>query len=265
MSEGDGIIEELQRAARVALTAAARVGTALARVQQDQLRRAAQQSQTRQRELAGQIAQAQTQARGHYQLVEDPQWWNHATVDQVGEVYQDAVTYSGTDDRAAHARERIETEVSVRYGVDLTHIDPNQAGPRLQEASEKLSTNPDRDPAAAARDLGLAEAADRGAGSTTDAPPVAAGPLVEPAVSATATGNAPEARAPGWDTRERRARTEAGLRQAGVPEQQIQARMLADVAQARPPAEAAKTPPTQGPKARRSPSTAPSRDRELGR
>ncbi|PPK91932.1 hypothetical protein CLV92_11913 [Kineococcus xinjiangensis] len=116
--------------------------------------------------------------------------------------------------------------------------------------------------APAAEQTAAPQRASRTAPSPTAPSPTAPSPAA-PATAAQAT--AAPAAAPAWDSHERRAQLPEQLRQAGITDPEtIQARLLADISQAKPASEATATRSSTGPKPHVNHDTDLSRQRERG-
>lgn len=276
MTQGDGLEDELHRAARVVLTTGARVGEALMRIRQDQQRRAAAENQDRADALARRLHAEQATARLAYRGVEDPGWWDRARPEGISEVYRTSVAWSDVDDHAAQARQRIETEVETRYGVDLRAAGARGAGPALEEAEGRLNASADVHRDQAVRDLVAADLADQAAEGHSDAAAVAGDPQEAGAERSAATeagGDREDLHAAAgveWDSAERRVADADHARAAGAPKEAVEARRVADTGQGRPATEATRPQRGRGqqrPAPRRTPSPAVARQRDtsLGR
>lgn len=260
MTEHDGVDEALTQAARVVLTSAARVGETLARVMQAHYRRAAETGRANEASYLAQRAAEQQNARTAYVPVDDPRWWERATPNEIAEAYTMAVAWRGQDLRAAEAAKVIEDRVQQRHGLDLASLTDTERGPALEHAEEQLKNTQPLTSERALADLAAAEAADRAASehdtrehATPD--PVEAGyearaedqhlgerdgayaAAERETSAATATEmSTPESSPtePGWDSPERRLATREQLTAQGHRPDAVEARMLADTAQAQP-------------------------------
>lgn len=249
----DGLDETIEQSLRVAMTTAARVGEVLARVRHQLQERAASESTERARALGSRLDSERQAARATYGRVDDPAWWQTATPDQVAESYTLARAWREADPSAEHAARSIETTIQQRHGLDLASLNADERGPALMHAEQQLAKGTNFDQSRAVRDLVAAEAADQAAaeharrednavtvaavgsentqehGHLSDRDNARAG-----ATAAEADVDAGKGPAAEWDSHERRAQTEEQLRSNGHPENAVEARMLADYAQARP-------------------------------
>jgi hypothetical protein len=208
----DGIPEELERQLQLALAAAAVAGRHAMAARQHQIEQAGRDSEQATRQIKDQIDAERLLATARLRPVFDPGWWEAADPQDVADMWQEANTWRDPD-RAAiqptifdHAADRIRQEVRDRGGLDPTPVIALAAVQELE----------------------------REHGATL------AQPAVQPAA---AEGTEPDLSTPyGFDDPQRREQLRTRLAAAGVPEPAIEARTLADLGQAREPAEATQTP-----------------------
>lgn len=117
--ESDGIREALGHTLRIAVSAAGMLGEQLARLRVRQLRQARERSEHEARQLQMRWAGECEAARAAWSVVYQGQWWDHADVEQVAEVYCTARAWAEVDPDAHRAVERIREEVRTRHGIDL--------------------------------------------------------------------------------------------------------------------------------------------------
>jgi hypothetical protein len=210
----DGIPEELERQLQLALAAAAVVARHAIAARQHQVERAARDSEQAARQVKDQIDAERVLATARLRPVFDPGWWETAGPQDVADMWQEANSWRDPD-RAAiqptifdHAADRIRQEVRDRSGLDPTQVMTIAAVQELER--EHQATIGERDPARQPADL---EALERNSSMPR-----------------------------GFDDPQRREQLRTRLLAAGVPEPAIEARTLADLGQAREPAEAAHTP-----------------------
>jgi hypothetical protein len=216
MSEpSDGIAEEVERQLQLALAAAAVAARRAIAARQHQLEQAQRESAQTTQAVRAQIEAERQLAAAHLQPVFEPGWWETAAPADVADMWQQANSWRDPDrdmstptlfDRAAG---RIRHEVEDRTGLEVTQV---LALAVVQELEREHQTTPAAEP-----DLAH-----------------------HPAQSETGQRNSPAPRA--FDDPQRRERLRERLAALGVPEQAIDARTLADVGQAREPAEATNTP-----------------------
>lgn len=218
----DGIAEEVERQLQLALAAAAIAARRASAARQHAVEQAQRESAQRAHAVRAQIEVARRLATARVQPVFDPGWWETAGPQDVADMWQHANSWREPDapvntptifDRAAG---RIGQEVAERTGLDVTQVLALAAVQELEHQHQ--STTAQRDPARQPADL---EAAKR------DSPTPGA-----------------------FDDPQRREQLRERLAAAGVPEAAIDARTLADVGQAREPAQAAHTPAATAPRPR---------------
>lgn len=208
----DGVAEEVERQLQLALAAApiaARRAIATRQQATEQARRhCAQASQA----LKAKLDAERLLATAHLRPVLDPGWWESAAPQDVAEMWLQANAWRELDPAAStptvfdHAAGRIRQELRERTGLD-----PNQI--LALAAIQELEYD---------HDATLAE------------PP---GPGAELQITG---ADRPPPR--GFDDPVRRDQLRARLVSAGVPDQAIEARTLADLGQAREATEAIQTP-----------------------
>ena len=265
VTESDGIEEAIEGQIRVAITAASRVGEMIARAREESARRAQAASEREARELASRFEAEKQAARVELSSVYRSEWWDKATVDEIGSVYTTARAWAGEDTEAMRAEQRIRDEVRTRYGVDAVGADGSIVPAAMREEARADQARADAagerrraavDEAEAVALLQHADAAERDAAErraeaehTTDA--AEAERLQATAVDgdgrATAGRGEAELR---YDSAERRSGTAQELEHRGVSKDAIAAKMRADVSQAKPATEAVKSAPSRATKAR---------------
>ncbi|TCL79528.1 MULTISPECIES: hypothetical protein [unclassified Rathayibacter] len=123
MADDDGGVEEsINSSARIALTIAIQLGEKLARAYQDAMREAEQRSAIEARELAARYEGERASARQAVTVVNDPQWWDQASVRDVARVAETATAWKDADPQLASASALIAAEAKERYGVDVATL-----------------------------------------------------------------------------------------------------------------------------------------------
>ncbi|ROQ52631.1 hypothetical protein EDF36_3793 [Rathayibacter sp. PhB152] len=123
MADDDGGVEEsINSSARIALTIAIQLGEKLARAYQEAMREAQQRSAIEARELAARYEGERAAARQAVSVVNDPQWWDQASVRDVARVAETATAWKDTDPQIASASSLIAAEATERYGVDVATL-----------------------------------------------------------------------------------------------------------------------------------------------
>lgn len=227
--ETDGIGEELDRDLRIAVAAAAHLGGQIAARRRDRAQQESEQAAAAARQMQARLAAEGQLARTQFADVDHASWWEQAGPEEIGQAYTAARSWADEDPEAARARRVIEEQLHDRYGIDAANT----------------GANPDavRD----AIDRARARQAHREA---TGADESADAAVVSQAVV--------------YDSAERRAATEAAMREAGVGEQAVEAHMLADLGQGTPVGEAVRQADRRAAAARRGPAPR-ERAAELGR
>lgn len=248
MHDHDGIEEAFETQLRLAVTSAARVGEAIARMRQHAKVRAAAESEARAGALASRLEAQRAVARASYSGAYDSSWWDSANAEQIAAVYQTAVAWRSVDPEAARVEALMVDEVKRRYDVDVRGLGTVDLGPELAAAADRLGRQGDLDGVEAAVLLAAADRADQAAvgaaGAEVEAPtPVEAR---EAGLEVTAADHDRQEALDGaevaWDSAERRAATAAALTGAVDNPQAVEAKMIADTAQAEPPAAATRQP-----------------------
>ncbi|RJK92544.1 hypothetical protein D5H78_18670 [Vallicoccus soli] len=227
---------------RVGLTAAGRVAEVIARAREQAAQEARAASEQQARELAARLAAERSAARAQLAPVQRSEWWDRAQPQDVAQAWETARAWERIDPDAHRAAERIRQEVHERYGVgvDAPGADPaavREALARRGIAEGEVGTQRrqvGREESEAARLLVDADRADSAEGAGEQ----------ERAGSLQPAGDA------AYDTAERRRGLSASLK--GVAQAEVvQARVLADTFQARPPCDAVAQAPAEAPRARK--------------
>jgi hypothetical protein len=147
MSESDGIEEAVRGSIRGAVNMAISIGGYAG---QQAAERIAQRNREQQRasEQAAREMQARydaerAAARSQVAVVNRPEWWDRATPEQIGKVWETVETWRSQDPAwAQQASETIATEVSSRYEVDVRDLVARQQAERteqLRQAAQQRS------------------------------------------------------------------------------------------------------------------------------
>lgn len=165
-TESDGIEESLDGALRMGITVAAQIGQEVSRLREAALRKAEEEAARDAARARTEYEAERTIAHAKLAPTANSEWWDNASPERIAEAHQYATTWKANDPDARTAAERIRTEVSNRYGIDVdnTGIDPA----RMREGAANAGTLRDEaasERARAARETveaqGLAAAADR--------------------------------------------------------------------------------------------------------
>lgn len=278
-----GVHEDVDTAMRTALTVAMQLADKMARLREELARDAQRRDTDAARELAARFEAERGVAMSQVDVVNRPEWWNDASVQDIAQVTETAGSWRGFDPRAEAAMETIGREVQDRHGVDVASLIADErarAGEERTEAVQLVAEADRLDRAADTRSqdapndvqdvaagleaqaLAYEAAAARGGdeqGRTPEQLQELASdarnqaqlhrdtPASEPA-AADSTANAARADAGNrYDSSERREAFAKSLEGHATPEQ-IAVRMRADVDQARPAREAvtARSMPSRG-------------------
>ena len=207
----DGIAEELERQLQLALAAATIAARRMNATRRHAIEQAQRDSAQRTQAVRAQIDAERQLATARLTPVFDSAWWETAETQDVADMWQQANSWREPDAPGKtptafnRAADRIAHEVRDRTGLDITQI---QALAAIQELEHKQQT-------------------------TIGGPDLVRQPAQFEATRRDAVS------ALRFDDPERREQLREGLTLAGVPEAAIQARTLADIGQAREPADAA--------------------------
>jgi hypothetical protein len=263
--ETDGIAELFEGQLRVAVTAAGQVGERLARLREDALRRAQATSEREARELRSRFEAEQRAARAEYAGAYRSEWWDRATPEQIGHAFETARAWSHEDPEASRAEERMRDELRTRYGVDAANTGADAGAVRAaveRSERERGMGDVERQQAAVERAeaqqlLAFAAEEDRLAEEDRAAAEHEPDPNERERAHEEATQREHTAAAPRedgadlYDTAERRSSTAADMEAKGIDREVVATRMRADVSQAKPASEAAKSAArSKAPKAR---------------
>lgn len=277
--ESDGIEEEFDGQLRIAVTAAGRIGEALARAREDAARRAQAQSEHEARELLSRFEAEKRAARVELGSVYRSEWWDRATPEQIGGALTTARAWGSEDPEAVRAEGRIRDELRTRYGVDVNNTGADPAAVQAAVEGERLRRQSDTERQRSATEQAEAVAlsrqadeADRAAEAARTSADVAPdeGEREQAQVQAEREQNRADASRekaePLYDSAERRERDADKLEQRGVGKEAVSAKMAADVSQGKPATAAVKAQQTQSAKARPNRSRSPKVQRtEIGR
>lgn len=254
--ESDGVEESFEGLVRVAVTAGARFGENLARLREQMAREAEARSLQESRELQARFEAERKAAVSGLRNVQRGEWWDQAKPEDIGRAYATAKAWEGHDQEAASARDRMDSELRTRYGVDVNNLDsdPAQVQAHLArmeaERVEGLAAEERRKEAqerAEAENLmrdgdRLDGEAERSADASVFEPNPA--DRQEAAVeSETLRERVNETRDESglaYDSAERRGERAAALENRGFGERSVEARKIADLSQGKPATEAVK-------------------------
>lgn len=238
--EPDGVQEAFTASARVAITAGGLMAERIARQREQAMRDAQAVSEQATRELQSRLDAERGAARAALQPLSRDEWWERATPEQIGEAWETAQAWRHEDPAAERAAVRVRDEMRTRYAIDVDSLDADPGAVQdaldrreralalSREAREKAA----RDEATAGGLLITADRADR----LEDRGPAAADRDGADAL---------------YDSADRR--RELAERLSDIADDEtVEAVVLADTNQARPPEEAVASAPSRAPAARRS-------------
>lgn len=245
VDETDGVDESVQVAFQAALITASRLGEQLARMQERSAREAQQRSEHAAREHGQRLEAERAAARASVSAVHEAQWWKEATAEDVARAYQTTSTWAERDPDIARAQDRIVQEVQTRYGVTLD----KRAGSRESVADALFTVDAARNQRTAGAQEELTAAQLLREAHAADAR--AADDGAETAGRSGGEGDYLESQAEvAYDSADRREHMARDLESIGN-DTAVQARVRADVSQARPATEATRPASKNAPKARR--------------
>lgn len=136
MSDHDEVGQEVGQHARIALTIALQMGEKFARLREEMSRGAQARSGAQARELSARFDAERSAARAALQVVDRPEWWDRASVQDIARVAETAAAWQNHDPAALHAAAVINKEVSERYGVDTTVLEATVTPERVRAGQE---------------------------------------------------------------------------------------------------------------------------------
>ncbi len=246
VDETDQVAETFDDALRIALTIASQFGERISRLREQLARQREADARQHARELQARFDAERGAVRAHLTVAAQPDWWTHATPQNIGALYETAVAWRDHDVVAMDAADTIRREVADRYGIDVDRpgADPGTVAAAIQDAErDRARTAEERrrageDLTASQILLTNADTRDR----NTAIPAQAAD-----ATRQTDIDRAEDALA--YDSAERREAFAQSL--AGTAsEQEIHGRILADTGNAKHPREAVATTTSRSPRPR---------------
>jgi len=231
MSESDGIEDVFEHHLQVAVQGAARMGEMIAYQRAGQARQAEASSVQEARELQARRAAEWQAARADLAAVTRAEWWDRATVEDIAHTYQTATAWAPVEAEAGRYRDGMREQIRTRYGVDVEGtVDEAAVARRIKDELDRQAeierTRANAEIAEAAALMEHAERVDRAAEERDDrSQQVEADQLRDDAGQV-------------YDSAERRDALAEELRRKGVDSEAVEARVTADVGNAKPAAEA---------------------------
>ena len=236
-----GVEEEVDRALRLGLATASQLADRFARVRQDLARQAQRREQQEARQLEARCRVEGASATARLAVVDRTEWWDRATPADITSMWHLAAQWQNDQPRAATAAEAIARQVQDRYSIDVRTpgVDAETVRAALTRLEAEQSDRTGRpqhhdDTATAVGAVVRAEQCD--AALSYPAEDLQRTSVVgeEPGMNRPV---GPTSAAP-HDSVERREQTASRLRDAGLQAETVAVAMRADVAHARPAAEA---------------------------
>ena len=134
--ETDGVGETFDDSLRIALTIASQFGERIARLREQLAHQREASASQEARELEARFEAERGAARASLAPVEQPEWWNQATPEDIAGVHETATAWRDFDDVAGDAGDTIKHEVLERYGIDVDApgADPAAVAAALRDA-----------------------------------------------------------------------------------------------------------------------------------
>jgi hypothetical protein len=138
MSDDDEVGQEVGQNVRIALTIAMQMGEKFARLREELARDAQARSAAQARELSARFDAERGAARATLQVVDRPDWWEKASIQDISKVAETAQAWKNHDPIAERASAVVQREVFERYGVDTAVLRDaaGQAKSELDRAKE---------------------------------------------------------------------------------------------------------------------------------
>lgn len=234
MSESDGIEDVFEHHLQVAVQGAARMGEMIAYQRAGAARQAEATSIQEARELHARRAAEWQAARADLAAVARTEWWDRATVEDIAHTYQTASAWAPVEAEAGRYRDSMRDQIRQRWGVDVEGaVDEAAVARRIKDELDRQAeierTRANAEVAEAAALMEHAERVDRAADERDDrAQHLEADQLRDEAGLV-------------YDSAERRDALAEELRRKGVDGKAVEARVTADVGQAKPATDAVRT------------------------
>lgn len=132
----DGVDDAFESTGRTAMMVAMQLGEKFGRLREELARNSAARDDAAAKEMSARFDAERGAARAELHVIEQPEWWDRATPQDVARVIETAETWKGLDDTAARAAERIEHEVRDRYGVDVNEFRSGATSDRAHSERE---------------------------------------------------------------------------------------------------------------------------------
>ncbi len=234
MSESDGIEDVFEHHLQVAVQGAARMGEMIAYQRAGQARQAEAASVQEARELHARRAAEWQATRADLAAVTRDEWWDRATVEDIAHTYQTASAWAPVEAEAGRYRDSMRDQIRTRYGVDVDGaVDEAAIARRLKDELDRQAeierTRATQEITEAAALMEHADRIDRATQERDDR-----SQQIEAEQLRDESGMV-------YDSAERRDALAEELRSKGVDGKAVEARVTADVGNAKPAAEAVRT------------------------
>lgn len=231
MSESDGIEDVFEHHLQVAVQGAARMGEMIAYQRAGTARQAEASSLQEARELQARRDAEWQAARADLAATTRTEWWDKATVEDIARTYQSATAWAPVEADAGRYRDTMREQIRTRYGVDVEGaVDEAAVARRIKDELDRQAeierNRANQEVAEAALLMEQAERTDRLAEERDDR-----SQQLEAERLRDDSGLV-------YDSAERREALAAELTRAGVDGDAVEARVTADVGNAKPAAEA---------------------------
>lgn len=132
----DGVGETFDDSLRIALTIAAQFGERIARLREQLSRQREAGAVQEARELQARFDAERGAARASLAPVQQAEWWDQASPDDIAGMHETATAWRDVDDVARDAGDTIKREVQDRYGIDVDApgADPAVVAAALRDA-----------------------------------------------------------------------------------------------------------------------------------
>lgn len=243
MSESDGIEDVFEHHLQVAVQGAARMGEMIAYQRAEQARQAEASSVQKARELQARRAAEWQAARADLAAVTRAEWWDKATVEDIAHTYQTATAWAPVEPEAGRYRDTMRDQIRQRWGVDVDGaVDEAAVARRIKDELDRQAeierTRATQEITEAAALMEHADRVDRAAQERDDRSQHLDAERLRDDSGLV------------YDSAERRDALAAELTRRGVDGKAVEARVTADVGNAKPAAEAVRSKaPRRAPKA----------------
>ena len=122
VDESDGIGEAFDGQIRIALAAAMQMAQHVARLREELARSSQARTEQQTRELQVRFGVERAAARASLIPVEQPGWWDRASIAEIAEAYETTEAWRPLDRDVAAVGNQMREELRNRYGVDVENL-----------------------------------------------------------------------------------------------------------------------------------------------